>query len=211
MAGPSSRVVMCDFAVADREMDQRPAREAQQRLGSSGPWASGRGRSDTGRSRPATLWVKSVFSSTVATGRPLRNRTRSMRVLVGLRVVDLPHDAQAVGGVAGDDVGVHRQRRLELRQRERLACRPTISMPWRSTSSVPRSSSCLRRRSSRTPSAGRAVGRRQRLPGFGLGRLASRRRRRAGTGRGRGRRARRRRLRTASRARRDGRKSRPRS
>ena len=42
------------------------------------------------------------------------------RILVGLRIVNLPHDAQAVGGVAGEDVGVHRQRRLELGQRERL-------------------------------------------------------------------------------------------
>ena len=74
------------------------------------------------------------------------------RVLVRRRVTHLPDDAQTVGGVARQNVGVHRQRRLELRQRE--GCRrPIISTPCRSTSSVPRSSSCLRMRSSSTPSA----------------------------------------------------------
>ena len=50
VAAPSSRVVIVDFAVADREMDQRAAREGQQRLRRSGPWAWDGGRSDTGRS-----------------------------------------------------------------------------------------------------------------------------------------------------------------
>ena len=37
------------------------------------------------------------------------------------RVAHLPHDAQPVGGVAREDVGIDRQRRLELRQLQRLA------------------------------------------------------------------------------------------
>ena len=41
-------------------------------------------------------------------------------VLVVQRIAHLPHDPQAVGGVAGEDVGVDRQRRLELRQLQRL-------------------------------------------------------------------------------------------
>ncbi len=35
------------------------------------------------------------------------------------RIAQLPHHAQAVGGMAGEDVGVDRQRRFELRQLER--------------------------------------------------------------------------------------------
>ena len=39
-------------------------------------------------------------------------------ILVVQGIVDLPHDAKAVGGVAGEDVGVHAERGLELGERK---------------------------------------------------------------------------------------------
>ena len=53
-------------------------------------------------------------------GQAVEEENEVERILVGLGIMDLPHDAQPVGGIAGEDVGVHRQRRLELGERERL-------------------------------------------------------------------------------------------
>jgi hypothetical protein len=66
------------------------------------------------------LCVKSVFSSTVATGMPLRNSTRSMHVLVVQRIAHLAHHAQAVGGVAGLHVGFMASAGLNCGQLQRL-------------------------------------------------------------------------------------------
>jgi hypothetical protein len=63
-----------------------------------------------------TLCVKSVLSSAV--GRRHRQTVQEQHqvdaVLVMNRVPHLADDAQAVGGVAGQDVGVDRQRGFEL-------------------------------------------------------------------------------------------------
>ena len=108
-----------DFAVADREMDERPVRKAQERLGVL-----------AFRLRVAVeaVLVDRVLDALGEIGLQFDGRDRQAveeeneveRVLVGLRIVNLPHDAKAVGGVAGEDVGVHRQRRLELGEREGL-------------------------------------------------------------------------------------------
>ena len=109
-----------DFAVADREMHQRAAGEGQQRLGGL---ALGAGEA------VEAILVDRVVDALREVGLQLDRGHRQAveeqhqvdAVLVVQRVAHLPHDAQPVGGVAGEDVGVHGQRRLELRQRQRLA------------------------------------------------------------------------------------------
>ena len=68
---------------------------------SSGSLRSGSGGRSacTARSRRSMDWVKSVFSSSVATGRPLTKNTRSMLFCVRRRVVHLPHHPQPHRGV----------------------------------------------------------------------------------------------------------------
>ena len=108
-----------DFFVADREMHQRPARKAQQRLGVL-----------AFRLRVAVeaILVHGVLNALGEIGlqfdgrdgQAVEEENEVERILVRLRVVNLPHDAKTVGGVAGEDIGVHRQRRPELGERERL-------------------------------------------------------------------------------------------
>ena len=108
------------FAVADGEMHQRPAGEGQQRLGGL---ALGLGMA------VEAILVDRVADALREVGLQLGRRHRQAveeqhqvdAVLVVQRVAHLPHDAQPVGGVAGQDVGVDGQGGLELRQRQLLS------------------------------------------------------------------------------------------
>ena len=111
------------FAVADREVHQRPAGERQQRLGGLA----------LGLGQPVeAVLVDRVADALGEVGLQLDRRHRQAvqeqhqvdAVLVVQRVAHLPHHAQPVGGVAGQDVGVDGQRRLELRPASAAACRP---------------------------------------------------------------------------------------
>ena len=129
-----------DFAVAHGEMHQRPAGKGEQRLG---------GLALGLRQAVEAVLVDRVADALREVGLQFRRRHRQAveeqhqvdAVLVVQRVAHLPHHAQPVGGVAGEDVGVDGQGRLELGQLSGLSCRPSSSMPCRSTSSVPRWSS----------------------------------------------------------------------
>ncbi len=100
-------------------MHQRPAREGQQRLGGL---ALGLGVA------VEAVLVDGVADALGEVGLQFRRGHRQAveeqhevdAVLVVQRVAHLPHHAQAVGGVAGEDVGVDGQRRLELGQLQRL-------------------------------------------------------------------------------------------
>ena len=109
-----------DFAVADGEMDQRPAGEGKERLG--------------GLALGPGLAIEAILVDRVADalrevglefGRRHRQAVQEQHqvdaVLVVKRVPDLPHDPQAVGGVTGQDVGVDGQGGLELGQRQLFA------------------------------------------------------------------------------------------
>ncbi len=106
-----------DFAVAHGEMDQRPAGKGQQRLGglALGP----------GKAIEAIL-VDRVADALREVGLEFGRRHRQAvqeqhqvdAVLVVQRIPHLPHDAQAVGGVAGQDVGIDGQGGFELSQRQ---------------------------------------------------------------------------------------------
>jgi hypothetical protein len=108
-----------DFAVADREMDKRPAWKAQERLSVLAfcLWVA-----------VEAVLVDRILDALGEIGLQFDRRDRQSVeeedevecVLVGLRIVNLPHDAKTVGGVAAEDVGVHRERRLELGEREGL-------------------------------------------------------------------------------------------
>ena len=125
-----------NFAVAHGEMNQRPVGKGEQRLGglALGPWMA-----------IEAILVDRVADALREVGLELGRRHRQTvqeqhqvdAVLVVQRVPHLPHDPQAVGGVASQDVGVDGQGGLELSQRQLLR-RPSISIPCRSTSSVPR-------------------------------------------------------------------------
>ena len=108
-----------DLAVAHREMHQRPAREGQQRLGGL---ALGLGQA------VEAVLVDGVADALGEVGLQLDRGHRQAveeqhqvdAVLVVQRIAHLPHHPQPVGGVAGEDVGVDGQRRLELGQLQRL-------------------------------------------------------------------------------------------
>ena len=132
-----------DFGIADREMHQRAAREAQERL---------RRLSLGSRVPVEAILVHRVLHALrevglefdCGDGQAVEEEDEVEAVLIRHRVAHLPHDAQPVRLVA----------RHEMRRSspcaglnwasERRCFRPIISMPLRSTSSVPRSSSCLR-------------------------------------------------------------------
>ncbi len=63
-------------------------------------------------------WVLSVLSSSVATGSPLTNSTRSIEPLCSRGVVDLPHHPHPDRGIARHRGGVERGGGLELAHRE---------------------------------------------------------------------------------------------
>ena len=116
MAAPSSRVVIADFGVADREMHDCAAWEAQQRL----PVLA------LGMRRPVEpILVHGVLNALGEVRLELDGRDRQAvqeedevdAVLVRRRIAHLPHDAQPVRLVARDDVRVHGERRTELRER----------------------------------------------------------------------------------------------
>ena len=131
-------------------------------------------------------------------------------VLVRQRVADLPHHAQPVGGVASDDVGVHRHRRLELSQRNRLAQPDQLDAV---AQHVERAAivELLADAVEQHASAHLRRGSSQASPMRWVVSPAPRRPDRTETGRERGRREPHRLQHGASHARRDGRKSRPRS
>ncbi len=107
-------VVINHFAVAHREMHKRPAREVEQRFGGGLALGAGVAVEAVLMTASCTDSVKSVLSSTVATGMPLRYSTRSMMSLCV--VYGLAQHPQPVGRVLGLQVRVHRQRGPELRQ-----------------------------------------------------------------------------------------------
>ena len=109
------------LGLADREMHERPAREAEQRL-----------QQPALRLRVAVeaVLVHRVVDGLCEVGLQLHRGHREAveeqhQVQLGLRVVgrvrDLPHHAQAVGLVVGARRRIQRQRRLELGQHQRLA------------------------------------------------------------------------------------------
>ena len=109
------------LGLADREMHERPAREAEQRLQQP---AFGL------RVAVVAVLVHRVVDGLREVGLQLHRGHREAveeqhQVQRGLRVVgrvrDLAHHAQAVGLVVGARRGVQRQRRLELGQHQRLA------------------------------------------------------------------------------------------
>ena len=114
----------------DREVDDRPAAERDVR---SGP---GRAGTASSRARPSDC-VSGFFNSAVATGMPLTNRQRSS-VFVALLIRQLPDDGQPVRLVPLDEL--RRQPVGRLEDASRIST-PWSLTPWRSTSTVPRSSS----------------------------------------------------------------------
>ena len=68
--------------------------------------------------RVLTLWVKVGLQFDRRDRHAVEEQHQVDAVLVVQRISHLPHDAQAVGGVAGQDVGVDRQGGLELGQRK---------------------------------------------------------------------------------------------
>ena len=123
MAGPSSRVIMWTSLLLTAKCTSAPLGKDSS---GSAAWPLGRG-----------LAVEAVLVDRVADAlrevglqldRGHRHAVEEQHevdaVLVVQRVAHLPHHAQPVGGVAGEDVGVHRQRRLELRPASAAACRP---------------------------------------------------------------------------------------
>ena len=150
-------------------MDERPARKAQQRLGVL-----------AFRLRVA---VEAVLVDRVLDalgevglqfdgrdGQAVEEEDEVERVLVRLRIANLPHDAQAVGGVAGEDVGVHRERRLELGEREGLLQADDVdamAQHFERAAIVELLADAVEQDAFRR----RAVRRFQRLPGLGLGRF----------------------------------------
>ena len=119
VAGPSSRVVMWTSLLLTAKCTSAPLGKRQQRLGGL-PFGL--------RLAVEAVLVDRVVDALGEVGLQLDRGHRQAveeqhevdAVLVVQRVAHLPHDAQAVGGVAGEDVRVHRQRRLELRQLQRL-------------------------------------------------------------------------------------------
>lgn len=107
------------FAVADSEMHQRAIWERQQRLCVAAFQA---------RQPVDAKLIDGVLNALCeiglqfcrGDGHALQEEHEVGAVLVAVRVMHLPHQAQTVGVVARDDVGVHRHRRLELHQLERL-------------------------------------------------------------------------------------------
>jgi len=109
-----------NFAVAYGEVDERTARQAEQRLG---PLPL--------RLRVAVepVLVDGVFDPLGKVrlqfgrgdGDAVQEQHEIDAVLVMLRVLDLPHDAQAIGLILFDDVRVCAESRLELCERERLS------------------------------------------------------------------------------------------
>ena len=105
--------------IAQREMHQRPLRKGQQRLH----------RVAARHARRAVLPVleHGVVHRLGVVGLDLAGRHRNAieeqpeveAVFVVQRIAQLAHHAQAVGGVLGLQLGVHRQRGLELRHRDR--------------------------------------------------------------------------------------------
>lgn len=103
------------FGIADSEVHQRPAGEAEQRLGRMplGP-----------RIAIEAVLVDGVLQDLGEVGLQLHGRDRHAvqiehqveAVLVGGRVAHLPRHPQAVGLIAAGDLGVHAHGRLELRQ-----------------------------------------------------------------------------------------------
>ncbi len=78
MAGPSSRVVICTSLLLTAKCTSAPLGNDSS---GSAAWPLGAGSRSKRYWSTASpmLWVKSVFSSAVATGMPLRNSTRSMQ------------------------------------------------------------------------------------------------------------------------------------
>ena len=119
VAGPSSFVTMCDFAVAHGEMHQRAVGKRQQRLGGLALWAA---------AAVKAILVDGVADALGEIGLQFDRGDRQAveeqhevdAVLVVQGIMHLPHHAQPVGGVAGEDVGIDGQRRFELRQLQRL-------------------------------------------------------------------------------------------
>ena len=108
-----------DFAVAHGEMHQRTVGEREQRLGGL---ALGLGQA------VKAVLVDGVADALGEVGLQLDRGHRQAveeehevdAVLVVQGIADLPHHPQPVGGVAGEDVGIDGQRRLELGQLQRL-------------------------------------------------------------------------------------------
>ena len=108
-----------DFGVTDGEVDQGPAREAEQWLG---------GLAFRLRSAVEAVLVDGVADALGEVRLELDGGNRDAveeedqveAVLVVQRVADLPHDAEAVGLVVGEDVLVQAHRGLEAGELERL-------------------------------------------------------------------------------------------
>ena len=118
VGGPSSRVVIWTSLLLTAKWTSAPL--GKDSSGSaSGLWA--------GMAVEAIL-VDGVLNALREIGLQLDRRDRQAiekqhevdGVLVRRRIADLPDDAQAVGGVTRQNIGVHRQRRFELRERERV-------------------------------------------------------------------------------------------
>ena len=107
------------LGIAHGEMHERPLGERQQRLG---------GLPFRARQAVEPILVDGVFDALREIrfqlhrghGQAVQEQHKVDAVLVVQRVAHLPHHAQAVLGMAGQNVGIDRQRRFELGQLQRL-------------------------------------------------------------------------------------------
>jgi hypothetical protein len=110
-----------DFEVTDREMDEGAIRERQQWFGA---YLSLRARMTV-----ETVLIDGVLDRLGEVGfefrRGDRNPVEEQAEIEGVfgveRVAQLAHHAQPVGGVAGEQIGIHRQGGFELGQGEGVA------------------------------------------------------------------------------------------
>ena len=98
-------------------MNQRPAREREQRLGSLA-FGFGMPVEAVLVDRVADALREVVFQFDRRHWQTIQEQHEVDAVLVLLGVMHLPDDAQPVCGLPGENVGVHRQSRFELRERQ---------------------------------------------------------------------------------------------
>ena len=108
------------FLVAHRKMHQRTVRKTQQRLGQL-PLVARVAVKAVLVNRIANALGKVRFQLHRGHRQAVEEQYQVDAVLVVQRVAHLAHHAQAVGGVAGQYVGVDRQGRFELGQLQRCA------------------------------------------------------------------------------------------
>ena len=101
-------------------MNQRPAREREQRLGSLA-FGFGMPVEAVLVDRVADALREVGFQFDRRHWQTIQEQHEVDAVLVLLGVMHLPDDAQPVCGLPGENVGVHRQSRFELRERQLAA------------------------------------------------------------------------------------------